>query len=461
MSDPTHTQRGSDYTDVDAFALRDRQHLFVLLDRGQPLAGGARHALANVDRVTLGRGGLRDAQRTVAEGPTLQLRFSDTRMSARHAQMDRRDDGWQIEDTGSTNGLRVNGERVERTALADGDVIELGQTFLRFRAAVPTPADALGDVDSTRFTGLLARFGTLSPRLSRDLDRLARIARSDLSILLEGEPGTGKEVLARAIHDESERRGAFVTVRCADPNAGVVADEAVAAAVSGTLFLDQVGDLPPAAQAAWLRFLLGSGAAEPRIARVVASTNTPLGELVAAGRVQADLGARLAQFTCGLPPLRERAEDLGVLVAAILPRVAAGRAGALSFGASSARRLLERAWPRNVRDLEELLKVGVVLAENGRIAIVEDGRVDDSEDRAGDVATSVHGESEGSVIPGTDRVTTHRSPADLALERDLVAKMTEYHGNVTRVAEAMGKARRQVQRWLARFEIDPDRFRGR
>ena len=133
--------------------------------------------------------------------------------------------------------------------------------------------------------------------------------------------------------------------------------------------------------------------------------------------------------------------DLGVLVAALLPRVAGERSASLSFSTQAARRLVEHRWPANVRELEHALKVGVLLAEDDRVDHVEPAR-----------ASAPH---EACVKVETREL----SAADAELERELVAKMTEHGGNVTQVAEAMGKARRQVQRWLGRFGIDAARFR--
>jgi DNA-binding NtrC family response regulator len=469
VSPRTETQSATDLADAHGVQERPRPHLFVVFDRGRPLAGGARHALVNIERVALGRAATREAKRAVDGGVhTLTLGFADARMSTMHARIERRGEAWRLVDCNSTNGVRINGQRVEAASLTDGDVIELGQTFLRFRAQVLTPANAPGDVDASKLGGMLARFGTLCPRLSRTLDRLERIARSDASTLLEGETGTGKEVLARAIHDESGRRGPFVPVNCAalpgtivesllfghrkGAFSGASSDEPglVRAAHGGTLFLDEIGDLSLATQAVLLRVLqerevlsLGATRAEKVDVRFVAATHRPVKELVATGAFRADLHARIAQFSCALPPLRDRMEDLGVLVAALLPRVAGDRAAGLSFGAEAARRLIDHPWPANVRELEHALKVGVLLAEDDRVDHVDPARG-----------------CEPQAMPEAAKVAIRAlSAADAALERELVAKMTEHGGNVTQVAEAMGKARRQVQRWLGRFGIEAARFR--
>ena len=346
--------------------------------------------------------------------------------------------------------------------------MELGRTHFRFRRAVNTPVDAPGDLDSSELRGLPARLGTLCPSVLRDLEDLERVARSDVSVLIEGETGTGKEVLARAIHDASGRSGAFVAVNCGALPQGLVesllfghkrgafsgasADQLgfARAAEGGTLFLDEVGDLPANSQAALLRLLqerevVPLGATQPvRVdLRVVAATHRSLPAATQSGAFRQDLLARLAQFRCSIPPLRDRVEDIGVLVAAILPRVAGDRASSLSFSARAARELMGYGWPANVRELEQRLKVGALLARGDRIE------------------PAIGAADETTACPeGAPKTTQRRmSPEDVALHRELLARMTEHQGNLTQVALAMGKARRQVQRWIARFGIDAGRFR--
>ncbi len=446
-----------------------RAQLFLVMERARPLAGGARHSLANIGQVIMGRGDARAAHRVVEDGrPTLQVWIPDGQMSATHARLESRSGEWAIRDSGSTNGTRVNGRRVAAATLSDGDLVELGRTLFRFRQAVTTPVNAPGDLDASELRGLPARLGTLCPSIVRDLEDLERVARSDLSVLIEGETGTGKEVLARAIHDESGRKGAFVAVNCGAMPQGLVesllfghkkgafsgasTDEPgfARAAERGTLFLDEIGDLPADSQAVLLRLLqehevVPLGATRPvRVdVRVVAATHRSLPARTESGAFRQDLLARLAQFTYSIPALRERVEDIGTLVAAILPKVASDRAASLSLGARAARDLLEYRWPANVRELEQRLKVSAVLSRGSRIENAV-GTADETNARPA----------------ATPKAAQRRmSPEDAALKRELLARMTEHQGNLTQVALAMGKARRQVQRWIARFGIDAGRFR--
>jgi DNA-binding NtrC family response regulator len=440
--------------------------LIVVLDRTRLLGGGARHSLANIEQVTLGRGVGR-VERVVEDGvATLRLPLDDAKVSASHSRIERVAGGrWRLHDRGSTNGCHVNGHKVNVAELRDGDVIEIGHTFLRLRTAVPTPADMPGDVDAASLTGLPRWFGTLLPALARELETLGRIARSDISVLLLGETGTGKELLARAIHAESGRPGAFVAVNCgALPAAlaesllfghkrgafsGAVRDEPgfVRAAEGGTLLLDEVADLGPVAQTALLRVLqerevtpIGATAATPVDTRVVAATHRPLDELAAAGPFRQDLLARLTGFTFSLPSLRDRIDDLGLLVAALLRRLAPERAASLSLSSDAVHALLAHPWPLNVRELEQRLKAAAVITPDGRIEVS-------------------HLWKDGTPGPAPRTSPAKLSPAHEALSNELLAKLREYGGNVTKVGEAMGKSRTQVQRWLRRLGIDASRFR--
>jgi len=443
--------------------------LILVLDRARPLAGGARHSLTNIERVTIGRGHARSVQRVVEEGrPTLKLVLPDDRVSSLHARIELGADGWRLTDCGSTNGSRVNRQEVRSALLADGDLVEIGQTFLRYRGGLPTPFDAPGDVDATDLSALPRVFGTLIPSLAGDLETLTRIARSEVSVLLLGETGTGKEVVARAIHAGSGRKGPFIAVNCgALPEtlvesllfghrrgafSGATHDAAglVREAEGGTLFLDEVGDMGAPAQAAMLRMLqerevtpLGLTRPIPVDVRVLAATHRPLVELAESGEFRADLLARITGFTFTIPQLRARLDDVGLLIAALLRKLAGDRAPRVSFSSELVNAILEHDWPLNVRELEQRLKAGVVLAADGRLELSHFWP--DGPPRAPSRSTA--------------RPAEALSPKDQALRDELVAKLTEHAGNVTHVGEALGKSRTQIQRWIRRLGIDVERFR--
>jgi len=315
----------------------------------------SRHALGHVVSVEIGR----SAERTQARVERrLTLGIPDPRASGRHALVSRVLDGWMIEDAGSRNGTSVNGARVERAVLHDGDLIEIGRTFFVFRDEQPV-GHGPPDADAA---AALPGLATLLPSLAEAYDGLVEVARARLPVLVQGESGTGKELVARAVHALAGKSGDFVAVNCGALPATLVESELfgaqkgafsgadrdrpglVRAANGGTLFLDEIGELPHAAQVALLRVLQErevTPVGGTRPVRVdfglVTATHRDLPAQIAAGRFRADLFARIAGHRIAVPPLRERREDLGLLVAALLGR--AGR-GELTLSVDAARALL-------------------------------------------------------------------------------------------------------------------------
>ena len=237
-----------------------------------------------------------------------------------------------------------------------------------------------------------------SPSMIELLELLERAAEYKATVLLTGESGTGKEVLARAIHAQSGRRAqAFVAVNCgAIPEALLEselfghtrgaftgADRArrglFVEADGGTLFLDEIGELPPPLQVKLLRVLQEEevrpvGESKPRQVnvRVIAATSRHLEREVAAGRFREDLFYRLDVFRVRVPPLRERREDIPLLVDHFLAhfREALGRP-VRSIADDALDRLLAHAWPGNVRELENVIERAVILADGDRITLRE------------------------------------------------------------------------------------------
>jgi MoxR-like ATPase len=437
-------------------------HLFVVFRCDRPLDGGARISLAGADSVSVGRSPRLSLERASEGGATeLKIGVPDPRMSAAHARLQRVLGSWVLADSGSKNGTWCDGERIGRAQLRDGALLEMGHTFLLFREAL---AGAGPDVLDGGDPGRASKgFATLVPGFAAEIGRLERVARSQMPVLLFGETGTGKEVMARSIHALSGRPGPFQAVNCAAIAPGLIESElfghrkgaytgavedhagAVRSAHRGTLLLDEIGDLPLPAQAVLLRVLqesevkpLGSDRSVPVDLRVVAATNRDLVDLAGSQRFRPDLLARLSGYRCTLPPLRERREDFGLLAAAILERIGAE---GLTFSVEAARALLRYRWPLNVRELEKCLSAAAVLADGGQVELEHlPEAVIDSSRLPRPAAEPVEG-------PDADR------------RDELVKLLRERGGNVTAVARDLGKARTQVQRWLRRFHIDPLSFR--
>ncbi len=431
--------------------------LFVVMHCESPLLGGARYRLSETDEVLFVRGKARTTSRGHGpDGRRLTVQIPGTFVSREHARLLRVGAAWVLVDLESRNGTFLRGERISRGTLADGDVFECGRTLFVFRAALPisgvVPADYAPDA--------LGPLSTLLPDLDASHARLTSVARSKLPVLLLGESGSGKEVVARATHEISRRAGAFVALNCAaipfgllesqlfghakGAFSGAVRDELgyFRAADRGTLFLDELGDLPPGSQAAFLRALEESavvpvGTTRPIEVdvRLIAATNRALYELVAQGIFREDLLARLSGFTHRLVPLRDRREDLGAMVAALLPRIAGAEAERVTFTADAGRALLAHDWTLNVRELRHCLAAALALA-------------------AGQPLSREH------VLPLLTSATRARTAGvDADREAPLRAALTTHRGNVAAVARSFGKAPAQVHRWLKQFGIDVNDFR--
>jgi transcriptional regulator of acetoin/glycerol metabolism len=436
--------------------------LFVAMECERPLAAPSRHSLADVDAVIVGRGETRSVQRVVESGERrLVVRIPDSRMSGKHAELLCALGRWSVRDAGSTNGTAVNGVKQPSTELADGDLIETGHTLFVFRV-LAADDDGPPDFDAARAPAAPG-LATVVPHVERELALLVKLAASNVAIVIHAESGAGKELAARAAHALSGRTGAFVAVNCGAIPESLVETELfgyrkgafsgaaddrpglIRAAHQGTLFLDEIGDLPAASQAAFLRALqereivpVGATRPIPVDIRVVAASHRDLQAQVEAGRFRADLFARISGYTVRLPPLRERREDIGLLVGSLLPRVAGAGASRVTFTPAAARALFRYAWPLNVRELEKCLETAVVLA-------------------GGDAVQPAH-------LPDAVRATKVAPPtsmltdAEKARRAEIVGLLREHGGNVSAVARAMGKARMQIQRWMKAYAIDPDRL---
>lgn len=274
-----------------------------------------------------------------------------------------------LRDLGSTNGCHHNGQRVPQAILAKQDVVRLGE-WVGVVCSIPRGTAATVECIGGLYAGSELR----------DLLRYAeQVAPSDIPLILQGETGTGKEVLARFIHEQSGRPGNFVAVNCAalpeslaeaelfghSRGAYTGAEKArpghIRSADHGTLLLDEISDLPLAIQAKLLRVLEDSqvtplGESQPvRVhIRVIAAGQKQLAELVSAGKFRGDLFARLNGLELRLPALRERREEIPFIFGAVLREARPGYAPLLQP------RLVERLcvyhWPYNVRELVQLTR---------------------------------------------------------------------------------------------------------
>jgi hypothetical protein len=425
---------------------------YLVLCGDRPSLGGMAFDLSGVREVVIGRGGPLGA---TASGPgSARIDVPDGTMSGAHARLVPAPDGSvALEDLGSRNGTRVHGTAVTRAVLREGDWFVVGRSGFVVRQVT-------GNIPSQPFrVGVGGQLTTFVPGLAQTFQTAADLSPSRVPILLLGETGVGKEVVAQQIHALSRRPGRFVAVNCAALPETLVESELfgyrrgafsearedraglIRGADQGTLLFDEVGDLPLGSQAKLLRVLqdgqvLALGAAAPVQVdlRVLAATQQSLDELVRAGRFRADLLGRLGGFTITLSPLRERNLDLGLLVATLLERHAGAAAADYRLTADACCALLERRWPLNVRELERVLQAAVELARDKK-----------------EIGVEHLGAEPRLAAPG------ELSPA--ALEAELRRLLRVRGGNISAVARELGKARMQVHRWMTQFGIRPEEFR--
>jgi len=312
----------------------------------------------------------------VGTDATCDLRLSDTAVSRRQFEIQLTPEGHVLRDLESTNGTVVEGMRVVQAYLRKGARIEVGRTTLKFTPLGESIELPLSPRES--FGEALGR----SSAMRQVFAVLERVALTDTTVLLEGETGTGKEVIARAIHHHSPRAGGpFVVVDCGAIPLNLVESElfghekgaytgaedaragAFEEAATGTLLLDEVGELPLDVQPKLLRALesreikrLGANRTTPLDLRVVAATHRDLAEEVRAGRFREDLFYRLAVVRVRLPALRERREDIPLLAKEIARKVRPDADPASWLGDGVIAMLLGHHWPGNVRELRNVIE---------------------------------------------------------------------------------------------------------
>jgi DNA-binding NtrC family response regulator len=308
----------------------------------------------------------------LGSGRDADVLVDDETVSRMHAELRLAPEGVLLTDLGSRNGTYYLGQRVQQMALALGSRFRIGNTELSLECDRQT-LDQLQPAEITSYGAALG----LSSQMRRLFAVLLRLENSLTNVLLQGETGTGKDLLARAIHDHSQvSSGPFVAINCGMLDRGLARSElfghkkgaftgaienrigAFEAAAGGTLFLDEVGELPLDVQPALLRALesgaivrVGDTLERSVNVRVVAATNTELGAAVEQKAFRADLYYRLAVITLRIPPLRERSEDLDSLA-----RHFAEQLGLREIPAELMVELRRRPWPGNVRELRNVLQ---------------------------------------------------------------------------------------------------------
>jgi transcriptional regulator with PAS, ATPase and Fis domain len=389
------------------------------------------------------------------------LRLDDRAVSRLHCELTVRADGVALRDLGSTNGTFVDGVRVRDADIPVGAVVRCGGSAFRVEAGEEPSFIAISD--KTSFGELVG--GSLEMRQVYAV--LERVAETDSTLLVQGETGTGKDVVARSVHSASRRRaGPFVPVDCgAIPETlfeselfghvrgaftGALSSRAGAfeEANGGTLFLDEIGEMPLAMQAKLLRAIesrrirrLGATKETVIDVRIVCATNRKLARMVNEGTFREDLYYRLAVVEVALPPLRARREDIPVLAQHLYTKLT-GKTEPLAPELLDGFRA--RPWPGNVRELRNALERAVTLGRTRPANATQEKAP----------ATSVLPPGIETIVPLHLPLKDARHAWTSEFESIYVrAMLKKTGGNLTRAAELAGVSRRFLQRLVARLGI--------
>ena len=382
-----------------------------------------------------------------------EIVIDDSSISRSHCELRVEQGHVRIHDLDSTNGTVLDGVRVIAGYVRDGSTLQLGRSTLRV---------AIGDSELRVAVSSRTELGQLvgtSMAMRACFALLERAAGSEVSVLLEGEPGTGKETAAQAIHDHSARKAKpFIAIDCGGAPGNLLEAElfgyeregipgaaerrigALEAATGGTVFLDELGELPSDLQLKLLRVLergeirrLGAAEATPIDVRIIAATDRDLRAEVNANRFRSELYFRLAVMKIKLPPLRQRPEDLAVLVERITMQLGVGhevgrRLTSPGFVAS----LAGGAWPGNVRELRNYIE---------RAAVIDDL-----------VGVEEEAVPEAETDPQPYQQARDRVLAEF--ERRYVEQLLRaHHGNVSAAARASGIDRTYLHRLMRRHGL--------
>ncbi|MSP17709.1 MAG: FHA domain-containing protein [Myxococcales bacterium] len=364
MAPQDRTQLTALLNDADAFTRQLNGGVFVIIsgpDRGESVV-------------------VRDAPVSFGSAPTCDLVLSDRTVSRVHLVAKREDRDVVLRDAGSTNGCFIQGSRFKEITVGFGAEVKLGRTVLKY-----LPEEEVVDIepsDSDRCGSLVGK----NAKMRRLFRLLEDVAKNDATVLIEGETGTGKELIAEELHSHSPRaKGPFVVFDCGSVPRDLIESSlfghlrgaftgaiterkgAFAEAHGGSIFLDEIGELPLELQPTLLRALdkkavrrVGSNTYEKVDCRIIAATHRDLRAEVANKTFREDLYYRLAVIRVPIPPLRERGDDIRLLVDHFVRIFAPGRP--LRVSPDDHARLQRHAWPGNVRELRNVLERACVLS---------------------------------------------------------------------------------------------------
>ncbi len=389
------------------------------------------------------------------------LVLTDASVSRHHIAIAPASRGHSLRDLGSTNGTQINGVLIERAYLAPSAVISIGATRLKFEAVAGDGCAAISN-DSRWGRALGA-----SDAMRRIFAMLPKLAESDATILLEGETGTGKGLIASAIHEASPRaNGPFIVVDCGSIPPSLIESElfghekgaftgatsarlgAFEAAKGGTVFLDEIGEMPLDMQPKLLRALeekkvkrIGGNEQIKLDIRVIAATNRDLRLEINRGQFRSDVYYRLNTFRLRVPPLRERRDDIALLTSHFYEQLA--RDG----GQPPAELIQDFArhdWPGNVRELRAAVERTVLLGDPGVWREISE-----------ESPVAVPREDQRFVEGTSFRAAKERAVAEW--EREYLRSVIDHHdGNLSRAARAVRMDRNHLRELLVRHRVRAD-----
>lgn len=404
-----------------------------------------------------------DARVTLGAAPGVDVVVADPMVSRIHCELEPREDGVWLRDLDSRNGTVAAGLRVGSVRLDEGVTFTLGATT--FSVAWEREASPVALSPDARFGPLLGRSVVMRALFAR----LPRVAQVDATVLITGETGTGKELVAEALHGASRRAAQpFVIVDCgALPETLLEAElfghargaftgaqharaGAIESAEGGTVFLDEIGELPLAVQPKLLRALesrmvrrLGESQHRKVDVRFIAATHRDLRAMVNQGAFREDLYFRLAVLPIEVPPLRARPDDVALLVEHFLPPDATG-----AVTPALMHELQSRPWLGNVRELRNFVDRAMALGAHEALAL--------SRDVPTRAAAAAGAGAEGG-FPEVALDTPFKALRERCLDHlervYLVGLLERHHGNVSAVAQAAGLDRTYVHRLIRKHDL--------
>lgn len=416
----------------------------------------------------------------VGRNPACQVVVEDGKVSAVHAEFVATEQGVKVRDLGSRNGTYVHDVRIGEVCISSGCTLRMGATELQFEPLRPEKVEV----------PTIPSFGPLvgqSEAMRKIFDRFSKVSPTDLTLLIGGETGTGKELAAQAVHLASARKDKpFVVVDCGSippslAEATLFGHErgAFTGAVDrhsspfheadgGTIFLDELGELPLEVQPKLLRALaerrvksVGGSSYKPFDVRVIAATRRDLVRAVNSGTFRSDLYFRVAQVKVELPSLRARVEDIPILVRSMLKDLGHEEAYQRVTN-QQLERLMRYDWPGNVRELRNAVAVAFALSDSSEEIDIASHLGALAEGGNGS-PTAGGGPATGSII-GTG---LENRPFQEA-KREVLARFAkeyfsrlaeEAKGNVSEMARRAGMERAHVRTYLKRHDIDVKQYR--